>query len=151
MFLYEELQGEPTGTIHNTSSSTVSSGSIKIRQLFENNANLKMKLHVYAMKKNFEFKMKKSGSDVWFITCVEENCSWTLQARKLDNSEMFEVRVFVSEHTCTLALRQKDNRYATPWVIGACIRRKYMSYNHNYLPKSIIQDIFMHLLCPCKQ
>ena len=54
---------------------------------------------------------------------------------------MFDAQVFVFEHTYTLALRHKDNRQAAPWVIGVCIRRKYMSHNHNYLPKSIIEDI----------
>ena len=56
MFLDEELPGD---TIHNTSSSAVSSNMIKIGQLFENKDDLKMKLHVYAMKRNFEFKVKK--------------------------------------------------------------------------------------------
>ena len=54
---------------------------------------------------------------------------------------MFNVRGFVSEHTRILGLRQKDNRKATLWVITACIKRKYASHNHNYLPKSIIEDI----------
>ena len=76
----------PVGTTHNTSSSAISSGSIKIGQLFENKADFKIKLRVYVMKKNFEFKVKKSGSDVWFITCIEDNYSWRLRARKLDNS-----------------------------------------------------------------
>ena len=61
IFPNEEL---PRGTTHNTSSSTVSSGMIKVGQLFDNKADLKMKLHVYAMKRNFEFKMKKSRKDV---------------------------------------------------------------------------------------
>ena len=78
---------------------------------------------------------------MWFITCIEDNCSWRLRPRKLDNSEMFEVRRFVSKHTCTLALSQQDNRQTAPWVIKASIRRKYMSHNYNYLPKSIIEDI----------
>ena len=53
MFPDEELPG---GTTHNTSSFVVSSSAIKISQLFENISDLKMKLHVYAMKKKFEFK-----------------------------------------------------------------------------------------------
>ena len=61
--------------------------------------------------------MKKSRSDVWFITYIENNCSWRLQAK--DNSKMFEVQTFVSKHTCTLALRKKDNLKVAPWVIGA--------------------------------
>ena len=64
MFPDEELLGKLAGTTHNTLSSAVSSTSIKIDQLFENKADLKMKLHVYTVKKNLEFKMKKSGSDV---------------------------------------------------------------------------------------
>ena len=75
MFSDKELQRGPRGTTHNTSSSAVSSRSIKIGQLFENKTDLKMKLHVYGMKKNFEFKVKKSGKAVWFITCIEDNCS----------------------------------------------------------------------------
>ena len=61
MFPDDELSG---GTTHNTSSSAVSSDTIKIGQLFHNKANSKMKLHVYAMKRNFKFKMKKLGKDV---------------------------------------------------------------------------------------
>ena len=60
MFPDEEFLGEPASTTHNTSSSAISSGSIKIKQLFENKVDLKMKLHVYAIKKKFEFKVKKS-------------------------------------------------------------------------------------------
>ena len=58
MFPDEEFSG---GTTHNTSSLAISLGAIKIGQLFENKADLKMKLHAYAMKKNFEFKVKNSG------------------------------------------------------------------------------------------
>ena len=93
------MLGEPTSTTHNTLSSTISLCSIKNDQLFENKADLKMKLHVYAMKQNFEFKVKKSGLDVWFITCIENNCTWKLLARRRENFEMFKVRVFVSKHT----------------------------------------------------
>ena len=92
-------------------------------------------------KKKFQFKVKNSGKDVWFITSIDDDCSWRLRARKLDNFEMSEVKRFVSVHTCALPLRQKDNQQVAPWVIGACSRRKYMSHNHNYLPMSIIEDI----------
>ena len=46
------------------SSSGVSSSSVKLGQVFENKQDLKTKLHLYAMKNNFEFKVKKSGTDV---------------------------------------------------------------------------------------
>ena len=53
MFPDEEFLGEPACITQNTSSSAVSSGSIKIGQLFESKADSKMKLHVYAIKKKF--------------------------------------------------------------------------------------------------
>ena len=65
---------------------------------------------MYEMKNNFEFKVKKSGKKIWYISCIDNNCSWRLRATKLDKSEMFEVQSYVSKHSCTLALREKDNR-----------------------------------------
>ena len=56
MCLDEEFPGGPRGITDNTPSSTVSSGAIKIGQLFENKAYLKVKLHVYAIKKNLSSK-----------------------------------------------------------------------------------------------
>ena len=52
---------------------------------------------------------------------------------KMTKSEMFKVQRFVSEHAYTSVLRKKD--------IGACIKRKYMNHNYNYLPKLIIETI----------
>ena len=67
MFSDEEL---PQGTFNITSSSVLSSGTIKIGQLFENKGHLKLKLHIYAMKINFEFKVKKSGNKFWYISYI---------------------------------------------------------------------------------
>ena len=125
----------------NASLFDVSYGTINMGQLFENKGDLKIKLHAYAMKNNFEFKVKNSGKDIWCVTCIDENCSWRLRVRKLNKSEMFEIWKYIFEHTCTLALRQKDNRQAVPWVIRACIKRKYINHIHNFLPRSIIEDI----------
>ena len=56
MFPDAELPRGQRGTTHNTSSSAVSSGAIKIGQLFENKDDLKMKLHIYTMKKKLKSK-----------------------------------------------------------------------------------------------
>ncbi|XP_062098865.1 chromatin-remodeling ATPase INO80-like [Humulus lupulus] len=47
-----------------TSSSSINSWEIKEGQIFENKQELKMKLHLYALKKNFEFKVKKSAKNI---------------------------------------------------------------------------------------
>ena len=65
----------PVGTPNNLSVGSSNSFKITIGQLFENKEDLKLKLHLHAMKSNFEFKVKKSGKDCWFITCIDDNCT----------------------------------------------------------------------------
>ncbi|XP_062075264.1 uncharacterized protein LOC133779305 [Humulus lupulus] len=100
-----------------------------------------MKLHHYALKKNFEFKVKKSAKNIWCTICVDDKCKWRLRATKLVNSTMFEVRKFFGEHTCSLDVRNKDHRQASPWLIGHVIRRKFEGDNVNYKPRSIVKDM----------
>ena len=52
----EELPRGSGSTTHNISSSTISLGTIEICQIFENKVDLRMKLHVYAMKKKLSSK-----------------------------------------------------------------------------------------------
>ena len=99
----------PRSTPNTMSSSVVSSGTIKIGQLFENKGDLKLKLHMYAMKNNFEFKVKKSGNKIWYISCIDYNCPWRLQTTNFDKFEMFEVRSYVSEHSHKLREKKKHN------------------------------------------
>ncbi|PON48418.1 hypothetical protein PanWU01x14_237070, partial [Parasponia andersonii] len=62
-------EGElPQGTPNNLSVGSSNSVKIVIGQLFENKEDLKLKLHLHTMKCNFEFKVKKSHKDYWFIT-----------------------------------------------------------------------------------
>ncbi|XP_062103123.1 uncharacterized protein LOC133814142 [Humulus lupulus] len=124
-----------------TSSSSINSWEIKEGQIFENKQELKMKLHLYALKKNFEFKVKKSAKNIWCTVCVDDKCKWRLRATKLVNSNMFEVRKFFGEHTCSLDVRHKDHRHASPWIIGHVIRRKFEGDNVNYKPRSIVKDM----------
>ncbi|XP_062112887.1 uncharacterized protein LOC133824042 [Humulus lupulus] len=139
-------QGEKVSTSASTaqlltSSSSINSWEIKEGQIFENKQELKMKLHLYALKKNFEFKVKKSAKNIWCTVCVDDKCKWRLRATKLVNSNMFEVRKFFGEHTCSLDVRHKDHRQASPWLIGHIIRRKFEGDDVNYKPRSIVKDM----------
>ncbi|XP_062086202.1 uncharacterized protein LOC133792313 [Humulus lupulus] len=124
-----------------TSSSSINSWEIKDGQIFENKQELKMKLHLYALNKNFEFKVKKSAKNIWCTVCVDDKCKWRLRATKLVNSNKFEVRKFFGEHTCSLDVRHKDHCQASPWLIGHVIRRKFEGDNVNYKPRSIVKDM----------
>ena len=75
----------PESTTENSQETSwgVNSVTIKLGQIFENKEDLKTKLHLYAMKKNFEFKVKKSGTCIWCISCIDDNCGWRMRAQKL--------------------------------------------------------------------
>lgn len=118
-----------------------SENEFKVSTLFENKKELQLKLHKYAMSQNFEFKVEKSTKDLWYVRCMGENCTWRLRAVRGKFSEMFEVRKFVHEHTCSIVMRHQDNRQATSWVIGECIKSKFQDHHHDHLPKKIIEDM----------
>ena len=58
------------------SSSGVTTATLKVGQVFENKEDLKTKFHLHAMSKNFEFKVKKSRPDIWYISCIDDKCCW---------------------------------------------------------------------------
>ncbi|PON50820.1 hypothetical protein PanWU01x14_220570 [Parasponia andersonii] len=80
-----KTEGElPQGTPNNLSVGSSNSVKIVIGQLFENKEDLKLKLYL------------------------------NLRARKVEQFDMFEMRRYVPKHTCSLAIRHKDNRQAAP-------------------------------------
>ena len=54
---------------------------------------------------------------------------------------MFEIRKYVREHTCSVVTRQENVRPAPAWVIGECVKPKYMDHHHDHLPKKIMEDM----------
>ncbi|KAM6580540.1 hypothetical protein CsatA_004314 [Cannabis sativa] len=91
---------------------------------------------------NFEFMVKKSGTDVFYATCRGSDCKWRVRGRKRARCDMFEVTVFHNEHTCSLDSRHADNRQAAPWVVGHLIKNKFKSDGTKYKAKDIQRDMF---------
>lgn len=67
-------------------------------------------MHTIALKYNFEYKVKKSNKTVYTIVCVDDNCSWFLQAMKMDTNELFEFHKYEREYTCQVGIRRKDHK-----------------------------------------
>lgn len=124
-----------------TSSLIGSCGEIYLGQTFEDKVDLKAKAHVFAMKNNFEFMVKQSSKGMWYIKCKDVNCRWRLRGKKLVRSDMFEITAYVSEHTCSTDLRQKDHRQAAPWVVARLIKNNLPPDGNNYMVKNVQEDI----------
>ena len=116
-------------------------GELYIGKTFENKQDLRTKSYLFAIKNNFEFMVKKSGTDVWYVTCKDPDCGWKLRGKKLARSSVFEITVYNSVHTCSLDIREKDNRQAAPWVVGHLIKKKFATDGTGYMPNSIRVDM----------
>ncbi|XP_060960604.1 uncharacterized protein LOC115710825 [Cannabis sativa] len=90
-------------------------GEIYVGKLYTNKTELKNVVGRFALKMNFEFMVKKSGTDVFYATCRGSDWKWRVRGRKRACCDMFEVTVFHNEHTCSLDSRHADNRQERPW------------------------------------
>ncbi|XP_070019337.1 uncharacterized protein [Nicotiana sylvestris] len=86
---------------------------------------------------------KASIKNYWLI-CVGKNCTWNIKATSINDSAMFKVRNFDSQHTCSLM----DNTFIqckpTAMVVGSMVIPKYSDPKTIYTPKDIQFDMSEH-------
>ncbi|CAB4286245.1 unnamed protein product [Prunus armeniaca] len=59
-----------------------SSGDIIVGQVYETKEDFKTELGIDAMKKNFEYKVRRSNKERFEVGCVDDRCMWKLLASK---------------------------------------------------------------------
>ncbi|XP_060965349.1 uncharacterized protein LOC133034307 [Cannabis sativa] len=114
-----------------------SGGELHVRTFFRDKEHLKMVVGLYVMKKGFDYYVRKSGTDIWYVTCKDTDCGWRLRAKKNVLSNMFEVSTFHNVHTCSLDLRGKDNHQASPLIVAHLIKDKFATDSSNHLASDI--------------
>ena len=99
-------------------------------------------LNLEAMTKHFQVKVKKSTRSLLHVVCNDDRCQWQVRATKLKDSDMFVIRRYEELHTCSIEIRQGQHRQAKSWMIGECVKAKYVDpTNTTYRPWDIIRDI----------
>lgn len=86
MFTKEDIVAESRSE-HCSSGSSL--GDLYIGKTFDTKQDLRAGAYIFAMKNNFEFMVRKSGTDVWYVTCKARECGWKLRAKKLPVSTIF--------------------------------------------------------------
>ncbi|ERM93428.1 hypothetical protein AMTR_s03969p00000420, partial [Amborella trichopoda] len=122
---------------HYISTGGTPGGELHVGKFFRDKEHLKMVVGLYAMKKGFDYYVRKSGTDIWYVTCKDTDCGWRLRAKKNVLSNMFEVSTFHNVHTCSLDLRGKDNRQASPVIVAHLIKDKFTTDGSDQLPSDI--------------
>ncbi|GMN22184.1 hypothetical protein TIFTF001_040199 [Ficus carica] len=117
--------------------------TMRINCIFENKKLLQYHLHHDAMSKHYQFKVKRSNSTLLHVICIDnEGCQWQLRATRMRGSEMFVVKRFDDVHTCSIEIVQGHHRQAKSWMIGECVKAKYLDpTNTLYRPAEIMRDM----------
>ena len=92
--------------------------------------------------KHYQFKVKRSTTTLYHVTCYYDKCGWQVRATKMKNSELFVVKRFDDVHTCPIEFRQGRHKQATSWMIGECVKAKFVDLSTSaYRPWDIVRDM----------
>ncbi|GMN47410.1 hypothetical protein TIFTF001_016586 [Ficus carica] len=117
--------------------------TIRIISIFENKKLLQYHLHHDAMSKHYQFKVKRSNSTLLHVICIDiEKCQWQLRATRMRGSELFVMKRYDDVHTCSIEIDQRHQRQAKSWMIGECVKAKYLDPTKtSYRPREIMRDM----------
>ncbi|KAK1399128.1 hypothetical protein POM88_008991 [Heracleum sosnowskyi] len=62
---------------------------LSVLQIYKDKETLKMVLSRYAIKNNFQYKVKKSCKNEYLVACLDQNCKWLLRASRNGNTNQF--------------------------------------------------------------
>ena len=51
------------------------------------------------------------------------------------------VTKFVKEHTCVVDYKREGHRQAISWIIGDCLKNRYIAPSRTFKPKDIVDDV----------
>ncbi|KAK3185063.1 hypothetical protein Dsin_032349 [Dipteronia sinensis] len=111
-------------------------------QLFPTKKDLKRLVGLFAMQRNFEWKVKRSNKTTLHLVCFIDNCTWKLRAVRRDEETYFQVRSFVNEHSCPLEEIHRRHRQASAVIIGEVVAPRLQQQDGRLMrPKDIIADM----------
>ncbi|KAK3221883.1 hypothetical protein Dsin_008908 [Dipteronia sinensis] len=111
-------------------------------QLFPTKKDLKRLVGLFAMRRNFEWKVKRSNKTTLHLVCLIDNCTWKLRAVRRDEGTYFQVRSFVNEHSCPLEEIHRRHRQASAVIIGEVVTPRLQQQDGRLMrPKDIIADM----------
>ncbi|KAK3193069.1 hypothetical protein Dsin_024379 [Dipteronia sinensis] len=104
--------------------------------------DLKRLVGLFAMRRNFEWKVKRSNKRTLHLVCLIDNYTWKLRAVMRDGGTYFQVRSFVNEHSCPLEEIHRRHRQASAVIIGEVVAPILQQQNGRLMrPKDIIADM----------
>ncbi|XP_075080636.1 uncharacterized protein LOC142166116 [Nicotiana tabacum] len=140
-----KLLDMPTSSVIKEYESIIITGStpssIEVGQVYQDKEIIATALKHYSVMHKFQFRVKRSSARSYWLICVGENCTWHFKATSINDSAMFKVRNFDSQHTCSLMDNTFIQRKPTAMVVGSIVIPKYSDSKTIYTPKDIQFDM----------
>ncbi|KAG7592786.1 Zinc finger PMZ-type [Arabidopsis thaliana x Arabidopsis arenosa] len=99
--------------------------AIYVGRVFKNKVELRDTLRVFAMKRLFHFKVKRSDKTRMIANCVDPKCKWRVFAKNHKNSENLEIRKVNLKHTCDVSYRSRFGRNASARILAKLMQSKF--------------------------
>ncbi|XP_070013492.1 uncharacterized protein [Nicotiana sylvestris] len=94
---------------------------IKVGSVFDKKKSIINCFSNVAIKGHFEFKVVRSSSTRYSLTCNDERCHWCVRAFRIKDSTLFKIVKLEKKHDCSVNTRKADQRHATPKLISGYI------------------------------
>lgn len=122
---------------------------MELGSVYKSKKDLQKMLALAAIKRSFEFKVKRSTRKRFAVECVNDNCTWKVHATKSPDSDYFMITKHDSRHSCSsdaknlssLDAKNGSHRQASSLLIGEFVKSKYKGVLCQRKPKNIIEDV----------
>ena len=100
-------------------------------------------MKMVAIRRNFDFRVKRSCGERLKLSCVVEGCLWGLYAKSISGGDMWRIKKYVNQHTCSLDTTSLEHRQASSKVVSECLKSEFLrGIGDHTFPKDIVS--FMH-------
>ncbi|XP_024029591.1 uncharacterized protein LOC112094003 [Morus notabilis] len=95
---------------------------VNVGNQFMSKSVLKKLMHVIAIRRHFEFKSERSNNSFYVLVCKNKNCTWKMRVAKVSNGNVWAVKKYVKEHTCSLDVVSVEHRQANSRVVSEFLK-----------------------------
>ncbi|KAG7599944.1 Transposase MuDR plant [Arabidopsis suecica] len=114
---------------------------LAVGQCFETKEDLETRLKILTVLQKFDFDVAKSTPTILILKCWVKEYQWRVRATPVDEYPKFQVRVFVSEHTCSVTDRSSRSRQATHDILGLLYKDYVGRIGPKVLPMHIAEAL----------
>ncbi|KAL5560035.1 hypothetical protein UlMin_036246 [Ulmus minor] len=114
---------------------------VEVSDVFNNKREFQKCLHLMMIRTRYEFKVHNSSLSLLVMRCMDNNYSWRIRGMRVMNTGCWMVTKFVKEHSCAVDYKREGHRQATSWVIGDCLKSRYIASSQTFKLKYIVDDV----------